>query len=350
MPYLKDLCAELGVAKGGSKGDLVERLAGDMRVTYSLLREDALREILEAKGLPQGGSMADVLGRISVSLLPKKELQAVLKSRGKTTSGPVDELVIRVVHSGGVAAAIGAIAAAAGVDAAGADADAAAAGAAPRAASAVAAAPAAGAGAGPETRTATGASNGADFAAWALKAGSSFEQFEADAGNRLKRLVADAKAGKVVSLPEALAKAHMIYLGDCKSSEGRADDYANFRRLVPSGEMHALILENARSWIEPDAHLGCFFERSPSGAGFVVKKGWEFDVDHAIPQHWGGLDHPRNYIVMPRSLNRSFQAYIDEKMALVGNSVSRRVAIFAQRMKELGRSETEANLAKLDRV
>jgi hypothetical protein len=161
--------------------------------------------------------------------------------------------------------------------------------------------PAAGAGAGPETRTATGASNGAEFAAWALKAGSSFEQFEAQAGDRLRRLVADAKAGKLVSLPEALAKAHMIYLGDCKSSEGRPDDYANFRRLVPSGAMHALILEDARSWTKPDAHLGCFFERNPSGAGFVVKEGWDFDVDHAIPQHWGGLDHPRNYIVMPRS-------------------------------------------------
>ena len=37
-----------------------------------------------------------------------------------------------------------------------------------------------------------------------------------------------------------------------------------------------------------------------------------FDVDHILPQKWGGLDHPRNYVVMHRSMNRSFKECLPE--------------------------------------
>ena len=38
-----------------------------------------------------------------------------------------------------------------------------------------------------------------------------------------------------------------------------------------------------------------------------------FDVDHVVPKRWAGIDHPRNYVVMHQSMNRSFG---DEKPEL----------------------------------
>ena len=80
------------------------------------------------------------------------------------------------------------------------------------------------------------------------------------------------------------------------------------------------------------------------GAGFVVKPGFDFDVDHAIPKAMGGLDHPMNYFVMPQALNKSFGSLIDEKLGLVGRSVARRVAAFAKKMAEHLRGEAEQHL------
>lgn len=65
----------------------------------------------------------------------------------------------------------------------------------------------------------------------------------------------------------------------------------------------------------------------PSEAGRLPM----FDVDHVVPEKWGGINHPRNYVVMHRSMNRSFQGKLPEtKWAYLGMSGLRTVARFFQ--------------------
>ena len=68
-----------------------------------------------------------------------------------------------------------------------------------------------------------------------------------------------------------------------------------------------------------------FFEPHPTGKqGYVPKKvdgKIMFDVDHVVPQKWGGINHPRNFVVMHRSMNRSFQEDLPEnKLAYIEKS------------------------------
>ena len=51
-----------------------------------------------------------------------------------------------------------------------------------------------------------------------------------------------------------------------------------------------------------------------------------------MPQRWGGLDHPRNFVVMHRSMNRSLRDALPEnKMAYINSrdrAILRKVAQF----------------------
>jgi len=134
---------------------------------------------------------------------------------------------------------------------------------------------------------------------------------------------------------------------------GFIEEYANMRRLISSGEMHKRIVQDARSWSEHDYEfhvLRDFFEPvfvNGKAVGYKVKSGYEFDVDHALPKAWGGWDHPRNYLVMARSLNKSLQDNIDEKFALVGPQITRQIQYFAQKMRQFTEAHAEAALRLL---
>ena len=129
-----------------------------------------------------------------------------------------------------------------------------------------------------------------------------------------------------------------VYLGSC-------EDYRNMREYpVTSGSLSKQI-EYQFKYMKPndyDVHeLKDFFEENPTGSGYVPKmikvkgqRGLEkmYDVDHVVPRRWGGLDHPRNYVVMHRSMNRSLRDGLPEdKMAYLNKrdrAVLRKVARF----------------------
>ena len=111
---------------------------------------------------------------------------------------------------------------------------------------------------------------------------------------------------------------------------GFIPEYRNLRKLISSVKMKDMIVERFKN-MQLDKYdyddLKYFFEPSKKGGGFTPKmvKGRHgqthimFDVDHVVPQSWGGIHHPRNYVIMHRSMNRSFQSSPPErKMAYLG--------------------------------
>ena len=88
-----------------------------------------------------------------------------------------------------------------------------------------------------------------------------------------------------------------------------------------------------------------FFEARPGALGYqakMVKTGLAgaglsrmLSLDHVVPQRWGGIDHPRNYVAMHCSMNCSFgSAMPEEKWAYISRSVTRRVAAFFKGVRE----------------
>eukprot|EP00964_Phaeocystis_antarctica_P153298 scaffold121499_cov63-Phaeocystis_antarctica.AAC.1 len=84
-----------------------------------------------------------------------------------------------------------------------------------------------------------------------------------------------------------------------------------------------------------------FFEARPNDQGYQLKyiqtgmagggRSKMLDIDHVVPKRWGGVDHPRNYVAMHCSMNRSFgSALPEEKWAYLGKSVTRGVAVFVK--------------------
>jgi hypothetical protein len=127
-------------------------------------------------------------------------------------------------------------------------------------------------------------------------------------------------------------------------------DYANFSRFVTSSEMYSIIKTHAKQWTrsEFEVHpLKKFFKQRAAG-GYEPQ--FDFDVDHALPAAWGGWNHPRNFFVLPRSLNRSFKCIVDEKMSLVGPQIIRQVQSFARLMRTLTAPQAEYALKLLPRV
>ena len=133
-----------------------------------------------------------------------------------------------------------------------------------------------------------------------------------------------------------------VYLGFCS-------DYRNMREYpVTSGSLSKQI-EYQFKFMRRAAYavhdLKDFFEPNPKGAGYVPRKvrvngqrGFEkmYDIDHIVPKRWGGLDHPRNFVVMHRSMNRSFRdALPEDKMAYINKrdrGILRKVAQFVNEL------------------
>lgn len=119
------------------------------------------------------------------------------------------------------------------------------------------------------------------------------------------------------------------------------------------------LFENQMTKSTFDGHLlREYFEPSKDGNGYVPKKVRSksgalekmYDVDHVVPSRWGGIDHPRNFVVMHRSMNRALgdampedkMAYLDASICAsigtsIGNSALRKVADF---IRDLRRSST----------
>ena len=122
-------------------------------------------------------------------------------------------------------------------------------------------------------------------------------------------------------------------------------EYKNLRGLVSSVKVRDLILERFRGMTAADYQhhplREFFLPNNTQGEGYVpkmvrVKAGQThimFDVDHVVPKRWGGVDHPRNYVVVHQSMNRSFgEEQPEVKMAYYGRSVLRKVAEFTRGM------------------
>ena len=107
---------------------------------------------------------------------------------------------------------------------------------------------------------------------------------------------------------------------------GHVAQLRNVRRLMTTAQTKRAIVAAFRN-MSPAAYrfhnLQDFFVPNPHGNDYVPKtvnfrRGPEimFDVDHVVPKRWGGVDHPRNYAVMHRSLNYAFVDRLPEcKMA-----------------------------------
>lgn len=59
------------------------------------------------------------------------------------------------------------------------------------------------------------------------------------------------------------------------------------------------------------------------------------DIDHVIAHAFGGVDHPFNYVIMPKSVNRFFKEWLTPvKFVYVGHSVARTVKAMSRWVKE----------------
>ena len=93
-----------------------------------------------------------------------------------------------------------------------------------------------------------------------------------------------------------------LYLLNMPSIVLRYNTYVNQKRRDPS-----------LSWFRKQL---VFTESLPD----CVK--WEYDVDHIIPKKLGGGNYPENLIVIPSTMNRSFNKFVDkDKIAFLGKDI-----------------------------
>jgi len=141
-----------------------------------------------------------------------------------------------------------------------------------------------------------------------------------------------------------------VYLGFCET-------FKNMQQYpVTSGKLSTEI-EAVFKHMGP-AQFRChelrdFFTPNPKGTGGYVPKKVSvkgekgkvkmYDIDHVVPKCWGGLDHPRNYVVMHRSLNRSFRELMpQDKMQYIqrnNKTILRKVAQFVKEVNSSGQVE-----------
>merc|ERR1711998_428229 len=101
-----------------------------------------------------------------------------------------------------------------------------------------------------------------------------------------------------------------------------------------------------KDFFEPrtDGKQGYQPKKVPNDSGKLATM---FDVDHVVPSRWGGIDHPRNMVVMHRTMNRSFRDslpetkwyYLEQRSA----GILRKVAIFAREV--YGSKQVQAAVA-----
>lgn len=56
-----------------------------------------------------------------------------------------------------------------------------------------------------------------------------------------------------------------------------------------------------------------------------------YEIDHIVPRSLGGIDHPHNYAIVPRNLNRQWRGdWTADKRAELGRDTVRQALDFAQ--------------------
>jgi hypothetical protein len=119
---------------------------------------------------------------------------------------------------------------------------------------------------------------------------------------------------------------------------GFVSEYANIHQVVGRGKMVDMLDEEfahmsardfarhpVRDYYHEDTTRGGYtFKTAPGADG---KQGRMFDIDHLLPESVGGMDHPRNYCVMHRSLNRSYgNSLAPEKAGYIATDDEMRLA------------------------
>ena len=130
-----------------------------------------------------------------------------------------------------------------------------------------------------------------------------------------------------------------VYLGDVPA-------YKNYPSEIKSGAMSKKIEDDFSDMTDKDYKfhpLKDFFEKKEKG-GYKPKMDKfpcgllkMFDVDHILPESWGGPHHPRNYAVIHASMNRHFQEKLpEEKLQYIlwgsGNAAMRNARNFCKDM------------------
>ena len=110
----------------------------------------------------------------------------------------------------------------------------------------------------------------------------------------------ESKAKVEAKLAKFQGKEHIniakpVYLGHWSAYANRRDYPISTGKICRA---HAL-----RDYFEPCAdgkpgYQPKMVSTGPTGAGRATM----FDVDHVVPSRWGGLDHPRNMVVMHRTM------------------------------------------------
>lgn len=159
------------------------------------------------------------------------------------------------------------------------------------------------------------------------------QKLEHDAEQRKKRL--KAERGRTEQEKEAIDLAP-AYLGFINDPMNPARDYANYPKSITCGAMAKRLISDARTWtkreFETQFHVlrdwFCPIDPINPDGGYKPKYG--FDIDHILPKAWTGHNHPRNYMLLSSSLNRSFQDKLEEKCALLPQRLVRQIQGFAQ--------------------
>jgi HNH endonuclease len=141
----------------------------------------------------------------------------------------------------------------------------------------------------------------------------------ADYAARLRRLSDRAER---TDADIACIKTQPVYLGGLYFPGGE----------ISSSKMRLMLIADAATWTTSKFNfspLKAFFQPRMRGGGYELKTE-NIDIDHVIPKSMGGLDHPRNYVVMSRSLNRSFGADVDEKFFTLGRTTTVAAKAFVQ--------------------
>jgi hypothetical protein len=102
--------------------------------------------------------------------------------------------------------------------------------------------------------------------------------------------------------------------------------YANVQAEMSTDVMISTLKRDAKQWPRPPLELDHIFQRKEGGRGYELK--FRISIDHIVPQSMGGLDHPRNYLIVGKRINSHWWANVDEKAAVIGRSAMVKVHNF----------------------
>ena len=149
------------------------------------------------------------------------------------------------------------------------------------------------------------------------------------------------------------ATRNSVYMGAMYDKEGSQYDYANYAEEISLATMKKRLLNHALEWNWDQLEkfrLQNFFKPNPDGKGYVEAERELISIDHIIPQSFGGYDHPRNYIIMTKSLNSSYKdTSLDEKLSLIGKPETRKLKMWLQSMHQKQRAIVKKALQEMTR-